>query len=238
MLSEKPDRMFEGVQGAIQTISSPEVRETYDERLTHLLGAATRIIAQIGYEKASMRRVAKTAGTSLAGMYHYFESKERMLFLIQFRTFSSLLNTVRERLHGIGDPVEQLRAMVRTHVNYFVANMPALKVCSHELDSLNDQAYDEILRIRREYYRLVRSIIDRVFAAHASSSTIDRHVATMSLFGTLNWLYRWYDPRRGRSPAAIAAQIAEQFLHGILGASVPLPAGGSPAGDGRSGGMK
>jgi len=224
VISHKPEHLFatarsEGNQKPDRIAGrSSDNRETHDERLAHILGAATQVIAQVGYEKASMRLVAKAAGTSLAGMYHYFDGKERMLFLIQFRTFNSLLNNLREKLQGVTDPVEQLRVMVRAHLAYFAANMSALKVCSHELDSLTGSAYEETRRIRRDYYELTRSIIDRVSDADARGATLDRHVATMSLFGTLNWLYRWYDPKRGPSPAALANQIATQFLRGILGA--------------------
>jgi AcrR family transcriptional regulator len=174
-------------------------------------------MARDGYEKASMRSVAREAGVSLAGLYHYFDSKEKMLFLIQFRTFNQLVNGLREKLHGVTDPIEQLRALVRSHVGYFASNMAALKVCSHELDSLTGEAYEEARRLRREYFDLARAIVDRVCDAHAADSTVDRHVATMSLFGMLNWLYRWYDPKRGRSPATVASQIATQFAHGLLG---------------------
>ena len=88
-----------GGQGA-----SSDNRESYDDRLNHILAAATDVIARVGYEKASMRQVASAAGVSLAGMYHYFDSKERMLFLIQFRAFSALLSTLKEKLHGSGRP--------------------------------------------------------------------------------------------------------------------------------------
>ena len=44
-------------------------------------------------------------------------------------------------------------------------------------------------------------------------------MATMSLFGMLNWLYRWYDPKQGRSPTAVANQLATQFLNGVLDGS-------------------
>lgn len=91
-------------------------RGTYDERLNQILVAATSTIARLGYEKASMREVAKAAGVSLAGLYHYFDGKEKILFLIQFRAFGSLLNDLREKLHGIDDPEMQLRAMIRAHL--------------------------------------------------------------------------------------------------------------------------
>jgi AcrR family transcriptional regulator len=186
------------------------------------LEAATVVIAQQGYRKASMRAIATATGVSLAGLYHYFDSKDTMLFLIQFRTFTSLLSNLREKLHGVSDPVEQLRVMIRAHVSYFAANMAALKVCSHELDSLSGDAYDETLRIRREYYELTRSVVDRVIGDAGENGSLDRRVATMSLFGTLNWLYRWYDPKRDRSPTALANQISTQFLQGVLGR---VPAG-------------
>ena len=78
-------------------------------------------------------------------------------------------------------------------------------------------AYDETRRIRHEYYKLTRSIVERIFEHKAAATTPDPHVVTMSLFGTLNWLYRWYDPRGGHSPNTLANQIAGLFLDGILG---------------------
>ena len=105
--------------------------------------------------------VAKATGVSLAGLYHYFDSKEKMLFLIQFRTFSALHQNLLEKLHGVGEPEEQLRVMIRAHLGYFAANMDALKVCSHELDTLSGSAYEQTRDIRREYYALTRSIIER-----------------------------------------------------------------------------
>ena len=181
-----------------------------------------------------MREVAKATGVSLAGLYHYFENKEKMLFLIQFRTFGALHQNLIEKLHGVVDAEEQLRVMIRAHVGYFAANMDALKVCSHELDTLSGSAYEQTRDIRRQYYALTRSIIDRLLEAHAPDASLNRHVLTMSLFGALNWLYRWYDPSGGPSVAAVSHQITSQFLHGIYhlpdsadGAATGLPRDGS-----------
>lgn len=217
MISQKPEHLFDKRESTPARRNESETHKRFGDRLDRILEDATRVIAQVGYEKASMRTVAKAAGVSLSGMYHYFESKERMLFLIEFRCFNSLLNNLREKLHGLEDPVEQLRVMVRTQVEYFAANMAALKVCSHELDSLTGAAYEETREIRRTYYTLTRSVIERLLHTRNAGSAPDSHVATMCLFGTLNWLYRWYDPKSGPSPAVLANQISEQFLCGVLG---------------------
>ena len=224
MATEKPEQAFGSVGRRRADTRSLEGRESYDDRLNHILEAATGVIARDGYEKASMRAIAGAAGVSLAGLYHYFDSKERMLFLIEFRSFSSLLNNLREKLHGVDDPVEQLRVMVRAHVTYFASNMAALKVCSHELDSLTGPAYEESRRLRSEYYEMARSIVGRILGT-GEAQELDARVTTMSLFGTLNWLYRWYDPKKDRSPSGLANQISTQFLQGVLGVSGVRAAG-------------
>ena len=214
---KKYEQVFDsGSNGA--TAPKPAAnRQNFDEKQRSILRSATGLIARVGYEKASMRAVAQAAGVSLAGLYHYFDSKETMLFLIQFRTFTSLLGTLRENLHGVEQPEDQLRVLVKAHVSYFAAHMDALKVCSHELESLSGPSHEEIRRIRHDYYELTRSVIDRLIDSADNGATPDRYVATMSLFGMLNWLYRWYDPERDRSPSLVANQLASQFLHGMRG---------------------
>lgn len=223
MATRKTERAFDSGHQIGARSRSADTRKTYDQRVDQILAAATEVFARDGYQKASMRAIASASDVSLAGLYHYFESKQRMLFVIQFRAFSSLRNNLQEKLHGIDDPIEQLRVMVKTHISYFVANMAALRVCSHEMESLSGSAYEETYKIRREYYDQVRAIVDRIIAREAPNSTIDQSIATMSLFGALNWLYQWYDPKKDRSPNVLANQLATQFLHGVLGAAgVPV----------------
>jgi len=192
-----------------------------EQRLDHILEIATVCIARDGYTKASMRTIAAAAGISLAGLYHYFENKEKMLFLIQFRSFSALLRRLQERLHGIKSPEDRLRVAVLAHVMHYAHDKPALRLCAHEFDTLTGQAHEEVARLRHQIYDILRAIVDRLLEECAHNSSLNAHVATMSLFGSLNWLYQWYDPREDRSPAGLAQLISDQFLGGLLGAGAP-----------------
>lgn len=216
MDSQKSKRLFGSRQTDRWAEKNVPARDRSESRLDEILRAAAHVIARDGYEKASMRAIAKESGASLAGLYHYFKSKEDLLFLIQFRTFSALLTEIKSRLHGVDDPMEQLRLLVRTHVSHLAETMAALKVCSHELDSLTGQAYEQVRNIRREYYELVYSIVGKIVREYAPDSNLDVRVATMCLFGMLNWIYRWYDAGRDRSPSTLANQIFNQFLGGLL----------------------
>ena len=105
--------MFEHEKTPPASARSTEIRESYDTRLNRVLKAATEVIARVGYEKASMRVVAKAANVSLAGLYHYFDNKEKILFLIQHRAFNSLVGGLRDSVYTC-NPKSQ--AVVSRHV--------------------------------------------------------------------------------------------------------------------------
>ena len=67
----------------------------YDRRLAEILTHATEVFCKKGYEGASMRDLSRESGMSLAGLYYYFESKERLLYLIQKHTFTTIVQRLK-----------------------------------------------------------------------------------------------------------------------------------------------
>src|SRR5262247_1009786 len=110
----------------------------FDRRLAAVLEHAARIFCEKGYEGASMRDLSRATGMSLAGLYHYFESKEELLYLIQKHTFRTIIENLRERLQSSTDPEARLRIFIENHVAYFLANKEAMKVLTHEDETLKD----------------------------------------------------------------------------------------------------
>src|SRR5205807_3309723 len=112
----------------------PESATRYDRRLAEILTHATAVFCEKGYEGASMRDLSRASGMSLAGLYYYFESKERLLYLIQRHTFSTIVQGLKKRLEGVTDPEERIRIFILNHLEYFLANQQAMKVLSHEAE--------------------------------------------------------------------------------------------------------
>src|SRR2546430_2152086 len=108
----------------------------FDRRLAKILTHATNVFCEKGYEGASMRDLSRSSGISLAGLYYYFESKEKLLYLIQKHTFTTVVERLHERLSQVEDPAERIRVFILNHVEYFLANQKAMKVLSHEDDVL------------------------------------------------------------------------------------------------------
>src|ERR1700735_790238 len=107
-----------------RALTQPATR--FDRRLSEILIHATNVFCEKGYEGASMRDLSRASGMSLAGLYYYFESKERLLFLIQKHTFTTIVQRLKQRLEGVSDSEQQIRVFILNHLEYFLANPAAM----------------------------------------------------------------------------------------------------------------
>ncbi|HXZ79386.1 MAG TPA: TetR/AcrR family transcriptional regulator [Terriglobales bacterium] len=198
--------------------SQPAESERYERRLGEILEHATNIFHEKGYEGASMRDLSRASGMSLAGLYYYFESKERLLYLIQKHTFETVLQQIRTRLRSVEDPQERVRAFVENHLEYFLKNEKAMKVLSHEDEALKGELGAQVRHLKREYYRLCLQLVDDLRERWPESIApgITSRIAVLSLFGMVNWIYTWYNPRTDGDSQALARQMSDIFLRGVL----------------------
>jgi len=199
-------------RGASETVRA---ESRFDRRLAKILAHATNVFYEKGYEGSSMRDLSRSSGMSLAGLYYYFESKEKLLYLIQKHTFTTIVERLNERLDQVEDPAERIRVFILNHVEYFLANQKAMKVLSHEDDVLKNGFGSEIAGIKREYYRICLELLDDF--KRARGLQFSSRIAVLSLFGMMNWIYTWYNPRADANAKELSRQMGDIFLQGICG---------------------
>ena len=196
--------------------------ERYEQRLGEILEHATAVFYERGFEGASMRDLSRASGMSLAGLYYYFESKDRLLYLIQKHTFETVLRSTRERLANISDPEARVRAFIFNHIEYFLKNRKAMTVLSHEDETLTGEFGKEVAELKREYYKLCVGLIDELRQSHPEfDSRLNSRLAVLSLFGMTNWIYTWHNPRVDADAADLARQMSQIFLNGVLNPETP-----------------
>ncbi len=161
-----------------------------------------------------MRDLSRASGMSLAGLYYYFQSKERLLFLIQKHTFTTIVQRLRERLAGVTDPEQQIRIFILNHLEYFLANPASMKVLSHEADVLKNGFGSEIAAIKRQYYRICVGLLDDL--KREQGLEFSTRIAVLSLFGMMNWIYTWHNPRVDADAGQIAQEMGDIFLRGVM----------------------
>ncbi len=189
-------------------------QKRFDRRLGEILGHATAVFCDKGYDAASMRDLSRATGMSLAGLYYYFESKEKLLYLIQKHAFETILAGLRKGLEGVSDPEQRVRVFIQNHLEYFLANQKAMKVLSHEDEALKNSYGSEVRAIKREYYRICLGLVEDLVRARGVE--FSGRIAVLSLFGMMNWIYTWHNPRVDADAGALARQMSDIFLNGVL----------------------
>ena len=192
-------------------------RVSTQKKLDGLLMKAASLIARKGFEATSMRDLAKAIDASLAGLYHYFSSKEDLLFQLQYRTFEALLEQQQAVAAEPGTPEERFARLITGHLQFYSRHRNELKACTFELESLTGKPYETVEAIRRRYYRLMTSVVADVIGGPSSNgkeTRKSRH-ATLFLFGMLNWIFMWYEPSRHGTVEQIGQEMQELVLDGL-----------------------
>jgi AcrR family transcriptional regulator len=188
----------------------------FDRKLEMILRHAATVFRAKGFDRASMRDIARETGVSLAGLYYYFSSKEELLYLIQRHAFETVLASSRSELKSFDDPEERLRAFIRVHLQFFLDHPNEMKVLTHEVRPLEDAWGRELSALKRSYYGLCFNQVEALKQSRKLKGLKTR-LAVLSLFGMMNWIYQWYNPRVDPDARVCAEQMTAIFLDGIFG---------------------
>ena len=184
------------------------------EKLRDILRCAAEVFAEKGYEGASIRDISRKSGISLAGLYYYVASKQKILYLIQRETFGTIVARLEQRLAVTAGPEDRLRTLVRNHLDYFLKHPLEMKVLSHEDQLLDAEFRKEVAALKRKYFEIALEIFGELRRAGARRT--DARVAVLSLFGMMNWVPMWYRKEVDAPAEQMAEEMAGIFLDGVM----------------------
>jgi AcrR family transcriptional regulator len=187
----------------------------YDEKLQRILKASAKIFAEKGFHRTSVRDIARATKMSLAGLYYYFTTKEELLYLIQERCFVTLLQRWERAATIEMDARTRIRVFAENHLSFFCHNMHEMKVMAHEDESLTGEFQDKILVLKRRYVKVVMDLIGELQEQEGGKG-VDLRVATFALFGMMNWIYTWYQPKRDLPFPQLIEQMLRIYFFGLL----------------------
>ncbi|MBI4523029.1 MAG: TetR/AcrR family transcriptional regulator [Deltaproteobacteria bacterium] len=191
------------------------VTRHHDEKLQEILKTSAKIFAEKGFHRTSIRDIARAREMSLAGLYYYFRTKEELLYLIQERCFLNLLQKWERAATADMDVRSRIRVFAENHLGFFLHNMYEMKVMAHEDESLTGEFQDKILVLKRRYVKVLMDLITEL-GNQENGQGVDARVATFSLFGMMNWIYTWYQPKRDLPLPELINQMLRIYFFGIL----------------------
>lgn len=184
--------------------------------LEDILSQSATLMAHQGYHGTSMRDLAQVTGRSLSGLYHYFDGKEELLFLINQRGFTSLIKMGIELMNKDVSPKERLSGLIHNHVDYFMDHLAEMRVMTSGSIEMDEQRSQLLWKLKDEYATLGQRIVEE----YLTSRSIYDHTAneisrkTFLLFGMMNWIFAWYSPKEHGSGEQVADDIFLTFTEG------------------------
>jgi AcrR family transcriptional regulator len=194
----------------------PERKRLQPElRKQQILYAAVRLFYEVGYEGASLRDLASRVGINKATIYHYFESKEEILFHIVKQVGDELLDGVRRASRGSSAPLDVLEGMVRFQIGYVENHVEEIKVLVEEKKSLRADVQRSSRQTEAEILELYKSALRRCQEA-GRVRRCHLTPAAFGILGQINWLYHWYQPGGSLSVRQLADEVVALLFRGLL----------------------
>ncbi|MCO6388012.1 TetR/AcrR family transcriptional regulator [Aliihoeflea sp. 40Bstr573] len=184
----------------------------YDDKRQAMLHQAAIVFARDGYDRASMAQLATECGVSKALLYHYYASKEALLFDIIESHLQDLVAAVGEADDASLAPEARLEVLVAALLEAYRDADAEHKVQIAGLRLLPAGDQEKLKALERDLVALfaeaIRALHPTIFADRPLIKPV-----TMSLFGMLNWFYMWFREGGPVSRAAYA-RLATQILVG------------------------
>ncbi|MFC5137329.1 TetR family transcriptional regulator [Actinomycetospora rhizophila] len=184
-------------------------------RRDEILATFTRHVAERGYDRANFGDVAAELGMSKGTIVHHFGTKDRMLAEVQERYMGRRLDEAHAFLARLPAPEQRIAAFVHAGVRYSTLEPATTVAFQREVVRLTDEPGMETARAQRDAYR------DLVIAALREGEEAgvfvpgDARLRSLQMFGSLHWMWTWFDPAGRLRPEDVAAEFCRTLLRGL-----------------------
>ena len=188
----------------------------YDDKRDAILHRAAIAFARDGYDRASMAGLAAECGVSKALLYHYYASKEALLFGILSNHLEALVEVAESADRPDLTPDERLGRLVAALLDAYRDADAEHKVQINALALLPQAEQRELKALERRLVAIFAEAIRGVEPEAFENGRLLKPV-TMSLFGMLNWFYMWFREDGAISRAEYADMATKMLVNGVKG---------------------
>ncbi len=174
-----------------------------------------RMFAYRGYHSTSMREIARELGMNQSSLYHYFKSKEDILFKLMNDAIDDVLVTLKEICAAELTAEEKIKKVLGFYTRYYAGDQERLTLLVNEMNSLNKDYRLILVEKQRQYVLLISSILNEL-ADQDRMKEIHPAVATFAFFGMVHYTIKWYHKNGPVSLDDLADAFVEIFTKGIL----------------------
>jgi AcrR family transcriptional regulator len=189
----------------------------YEQRRETIVEKAAALFAKQGFHGTSMSDLSAATKMSKSLLYHYYGSKEEMLYAVMLSHVDQLVGDVEGVMRLGLAPKEKLAALIHAFMVHYVGAVDRQKVLLNELESLPPARRTVIVSKQRMIVDTLQGLLVEIFGK--MESTAEERVRTMLIFGMINWTHTWFDPKGPVSPDRLADMVIDFAMGVAPGAS-------------------
>lgn len=186
----------------------------YDERKQAIVETAAALFASRGFNGASVADLAQRCKTSKSLIYHYYESKEDILYDVMISHVRALEEAAAAAVAGDASAAQKLRDLARRFMALYVGAADRHKVLLNDLDHVPKARRAEIVAVQRGLIEIVRKLLVEI-EPRLKRKNGASFAAAMLFFGAINWTHTWFDPKGAVSAGALADMAVDLSLGGL-----------------------
>lgn len=176
---------------------------------------AAGLFAHKGYRSTSMREIARELGMNQSSLYHYFKSKEEILFKLMNDAMDRALTILEEICAGDLLPRDKLFSILTFYTRYYAGAPERLILLVNEQNSLSSEHRTVLVEKQREYVRIFKEVFEELEGGSLSKD-IPHSVTIFAFLGMVHYTITWYDKNGPVDLKRLADIFAEIFTNGML----------------------
>ena len=189
--------------------SAPVRRSPVERRI---LDAALRLFAERGFDGTSVQGIVEAAEVTKGALYHYFDSKDALLYEIYHSLIARQLADLDAVLAEGLPPREAVRRVLTGLILSTAEHIDEAKVFGREMHRLDDARMHAVRADRRRYHNTFRSLVEQGKRDGSFTTPTPADTVTIVALGMVNQLPRWYRTDGPKPAADLAAEVADFIL--------------------------
>src|SRR6266571_1769885 len=200
----------------VRTNRKSSARNTFANKRTAILRAATRVFARNGYFNSKVADIARAADVADGTVYLYFKSKEEILHSIFDQNMAEAIASGRRLIANVKDPREKLRRIAKLHLERLGADRDLAVVFQVELRGSTKFMQEFSAAGFAEYLDLLRNTFEEGQRSGAFRKNLNAKLMSKILFGALDEMAtNWIISKRNYKLEPMADVVMDVFLNGV-----------------------
>jgi len=194
--------------------------DNYEQRRQAILDAAATLFARESFAGTSIASIAQLCGASKALLYHYYSSKEALLYDMLSAHCKMLEETARNAVNADQPAEIALQSLIRNLMNVYISSRDKHIVLLNDLGALPMEQQAQIKELQRSVVLVIKNLLVQLRPElHPTEQTS----LAMYLMGAINWTYTWFNTEGPISAQQYADMATSLFLNGVRGTQVTVP---------------